>query len=98
MSRNQDLHVLHVDDADAFAASVDHRVVTGDTLVFDYVFFLHPARGGLAACLSACACVCDCVSLAFDCVFGLRPARGGLAASPRGGQRRRAPNNNTHTT
>lgn len=42
MTRNQDLNVLHVDDASTWAAPLDARVVTGDTLVFDFVYFLHP--------------------------------------------------------
>lgn len=42
MTRNQDLNVLHVDDANTWAAPLDARVVTGDTLVFDFVYFLHP--------------------------------------------------------
>lgn len=42
MTRNQPLHVLHVDDAQSFIDSVDYRVVTGDTLIFDFIYFLHP--------------------------------------------------------
>ena len=42
MTRNQDLNVLHVDDASQWAAPLDARVVTGDTLIFDFVYFLHP--------------------------------------------------------
>ena len=44
MSRNLDLNVLHVDDATAWADNVAWRPVSGDTLVFDYVYFLHPVR------------------------------------------------------
>ena len=44
MSRNQDLNPLHVSDAALFLSSVDWRVVSGDTLVFDFIYFLHPAR------------------------------------------------------
>ena len=44
MSRNQDLNPLHVSDAAEFLSSVDWRVVSGDTLVFDFIYFLHPAR------------------------------------------------------
>ena len=44
MSRNLDLNVLHVDDAAAWADTVAWRPVSGDTLVFDYVYFLHPVR------------------------------------------------------
>ncbi len=42
MTRNQDLNVLHVADAGAFAASVSGRVVPGDSLIFDFIYFLHP--------------------------------------------------------
>ena len=42
MTRNQDLNVLHVDDANQWAAPLDARVVSGDTLIFDFVYFLHP--------------------------------------------------------
>ncbi len=42
MTRNQDLHVLHVDDAAAWVGGLDWRAITGDTLLFDYVYFLHP--------------------------------------------------------
>jgi hypothetical protein len=34
--------VLHVADAGAFAASVSGRVVPGDSLIFDFIYFLHP--------------------------------------------------------
>ena len=44
MTRNQDLNVLHVADAGTFAASVSGRVVPGDSLIFDFIYFLHPAR------------------------------------------------------
>ena len=44
MTRNQDLNVLHVDDAAAFVNGLLWRVITGDTLLFDFVYFLHPAR------------------------------------------------------
>lgn len=42
LTRNQDLHVVHVDNADAFVSSISHRVLPGDTLVADYIYFLHP--------------------------------------------------------
>lgn len=42
MTRNQDLNVLHVDDATAWVDGLDWRIITGDTLLFDYVYFLHP--------------------------------------------------------
>lgn len=49
MTRNQDLNVLHVDDANQWAAPLDAKVVSGDTLIFDFVYFLHPVSIGLAA-------------------------------------------------
>ena len=42
MTRNQDLKVLHVKNASAFAGSLPTRIVTGDTLIFDFIYFLHP--------------------------------------------------------
>jgi len=42
MTRNQDLNVVHVDDANQWAAPLDAKVVSGDTLIFDFVYFLHP--------------------------------------------------------
>ena len=42
MTRNQDLKVLHVSNASAFAASLPTRMVAGDTLIFDFIYFLHP--------------------------------------------------------
>jgi len=42
MTRNQDLNVVHVDDANHWAAPLDANVVSGDTLIFDFVYFLHP--------------------------------------------------------
>ena len=50
MTRNQDLNVLHVADAGAFAASVSGRVVPGDSLVFDFIYFLHPVCRHCAHC------------------------------------------------
>ena len=44
MSRNLELNVLHVDDAAAWADNVAWRPISGDSLVFDYVYFLHPVR------------------------------------------------------
>lgn len=49
MTRNQDLNVLHVDDATQWAAPLDARVVSGDTLIFDFVYFLHPVSISLPA-------------------------------------------------
>lgn len=46
MTRNQELNVLHVHSAEEFAASTNARVVKGDTLLFDFVFFLHPTAIG----------------------------------------------------
>ena len=42
MTRNQKLHVLHVDSAQAFAEGQALQYVRGDTLLFDFVYFLHP--------------------------------------------------------
>ena len=48
MTRNQDLNVLHVDSAAKWADSLKAlQRVTGDTLVFDFVYFLHPVSAVL---------------------------------------------------
>lgn len=44
LSRNQEVNVIHVDDVMAFIEDVDHWIVSNDTLIFDYTFFLHPVR------------------------------------------------------
>ncbi|CAL8471513.1 g11055 [Coccomyxa elongata] len=46
MTRNQDLNVLHVDNATAFVDNLKWRVVSNDTLLFDFVYFLHPTAIG----------------------------------------------------
>jgi hypothetical protein len=42
----QDIEVapLHVRNMTAFLASTQYRVIPKDTLLFDFVFFLHPVR------------------------------------------------------
>lgn len=42
MTRNQELNVLHVKNSTEFAQGIDARVVSGDTLIFDFIYFLHP--------------------------------------------------------
>jgi protein O-GlcNAc transferase len=44
LTRNQELNIMHVSNASRFLSSVDHFVVRGDTLIFDFVFFMHPVR------------------------------------------------------
>lgn len=46
MTRNQHLQVLHVDSVPEFVRSTRHHVIPGDTLIFDFVFFLHPTAIG----------------------------------------------------
>ncbi|CAL5223424.1 g5938 [Coccomyxa viridis] len=46
MTRNQKLHVLHMDSAQAFAEGQALQYVQGDTLLFDFVYFLHPTAIG----------------------------------------------------
>lgn len=46
MSRNQELHPLHVDNATSWAESVSTHIISGDTLIFDFVYFLHPTAIG----------------------------------------------------
>lgn len=42
MTHNQELRVLHVNNSTAFAESVEYGIVEGDTLLLDFVFYLHP--------------------------------------------------------
>lgn len=49
MTRNQELNIMHVRNASQFLGATRHAVIPGDTLVFDFVFFLHPVRW--AVCL-----------------------------------------------
>lgn len=44
-SRNLEITTLHVEDAKAWAAALKWRAVTGDSLLFDFVFFMHPTGG-----------------------------------------------------
>lgn len=44
MTRNQDLNIMHVSNATSFVKSVKAHVIPGDTLIFDFIFFLHPVR------------------------------------------------------
>ena len=57
LTRNQELNIMHVKDARQFVGSTPHRVVPGDTLVFDFVFFLHPVRGRTGSSSSSCVLV-----------------------------------------
>ena len=36
--------MLHVHNSSTFTESIDYRIVEGDTLLLDYVFFLHPVQ------------------------------------------------------
>jgi len=46
ISRNQQVTTIHVKNATAWFENVNHRVVRGDTLLFDYIFFVHPTAIG----------------------------------------------------
>lgn len=46
MSRNQEIICLHVKNATEWLANTEHRVVPGDTLIFDFIFYLHPTAIG----------------------------------------------------
>jgi hypothetical protein len=48
MTRNQELNVLHVRNATEFAKGIDARIVSSDTLIFDFIYFLHPVNHLLA--------------------------------------------------
>jgi hypothetical protein len=45
-SRNQEIVTLHVDNATTFLNSVKWRLVRGDTLLFDFIYFIHPTAIG----------------------------------------------------
>ncbi|KAJ9523194.1 hypothetical protein QJQ45_023985 [Haematococcus lacustris] len=45
-SRNQEVVALHVQDVAAFMQGVEWRVIPGDTILFDFVFFIHPTAIG----------------------------------------------------
>lgn len=49
LTRNVELNIMHVANASHFLASTQHTLVAGDTLVFDFVFFLHPVGWAQAA-------------------------------------------------
>eukprot|EP00892_Ulva_mutabilis_P005351 jgi/Ulvmu1/3188/UM015_0229.1 len=46
ISRNQQVTTVHVKNATAWFENVKHNVVRGDTLLFDYIFFVHPTAIG----------------------------------------------------
>jgi len=45
-SRNQEVSTIHVKDVRAFTNSVKWRVIPGDTILFDFIFFIHPTAIG----------------------------------------------------
>lgn len=45
-SKNQEVTTLHVKDAQHWTSTAKWRAVTGDTLLFDYIFFVHPTAIG----------------------------------------------------
>jgi hypothetical protein len=45
-SRNQEVVPFHVLNATDFLDSVKWRVVPGDTILFDFIFFIHPTAIG----------------------------------------------------
>lgn len=42
MTRNVDLHPLHVNNSTHFISNLNYKIVKGDTLLLDYIFFTHP--------------------------------------------------------
>jgi hypothetical protein len=56
MTRNQELNVLHVKNSTEFAKGIDARIVSSDTLIFDFIYFLHPVRINFdnLPCLTVC--------------------------------------------
>jgi len=45
-SKNQEINTLHVKDARRWAEHTQWRVVKGDTLLFDFIFFTHATAIG----------------------------------------------------
>lgn len=45
-SRNQEVVPLHVHNATDFVNAVNWRLVPGDTILFDFIFFIHPTAIG----------------------------------------------------
>lgn len=45
-SKNQEITTLHIKDAQKWINTTKWRVVTGDTLLFDFIFFTHPTAIG----------------------------------------------------
>lgn len=45
-SRNQEIVTLHVHNASDFLKPVSYRVIPGDTILFDFIFFIHPTAIG----------------------------------------------------
>eukprot|EP01025_Chloroclados_australasicus_P033323 TRINITY_DN3394_c0_g2_i1.p1 TRINITY_DN3394_c0_g2~~TRINITY_DN3394_c0_g2_i1.p1 ORF type:complete len:602 (-),score=77.39 TRINITY_DN3394_c0_g2_i1:347-2152(-) len=46
MSRNQEIAPIHVHDAVQWPATINFRIVPGDTLWIDYIFYSHPTAIG----------------------------------------------------
>jgi hypothetical protein len=46
ISRNHQLTTLHVANATEWLQNTKHRIVTGDTILFDYIFYVHPTAIG----------------------------------------------------
>ncbi|GAX80047.1 hypothetical protein CEUSTIGMA_g7486.t1 [Chlamydomonas eustigma] len=45
-SRNQEISTIHVEDAWDFVDSVKWSVIPGDTIIFDFIYFVHPTAIG----------------------------------------------------
>eukprot|EP00878_Enallax_costatus_P029496 GHUV01031987.1.p1 GENE.GHUV01031987.1~~GHUV01031987.1.p1 ORF type:complete len:403 (+),score=78.28 GHUV01031987.1:1173-2381(+) len=45
-SKNQEITTLHIHDAQKWIKTAKWRVVPGDTLLFDFIFFVHPTAIG----------------------------------------------------
>jgi hypothetical protein len=55
ISRNQQVMCLHVKNATAWIANTKHRIVRKDTLLLDYMYFIHPTAIGHWYALAATA-------------------------------------------
>lgn len=45
-SRNQEIVTFHVDDAWDFVDSIQWSIIPGDTILFDFIYFIHPTAIG----------------------------------------------------
>lgn len=71
ISRNQQLHTLHVKNITEWLHNTNHKMVQGDTLFFDYIYFVHPtAIGHWCVCLGLSLCLVQSLDTVMQCTLG----------------------------